>query len=258
MAVNQRADLRARRENALRRLIELTHRRALALMRLAHHLANLSKARRAELARLLASEATRTTGRTVPYLVKGGPDSSAYQGRVKVSRITDSGHYDIGIRKATGGLSYVDPGFARDWRALRFAHHLHRGVYYFARPQYSARSQARFFFRTVKAAGLRLTDILILDIEVGASSGLDGRCDEFFQELQRLAPHNDLWSYTSEDWRAWRPRPGRRCWVANYNWRTDCGPPLGLAGHVVLHQFTDRALVPGIPGPCDLSVVPNP
>lgn len=91
-----------------------------------------------------------------------GIDVSHYQGVVDWQRLKSTQGLTWGACKATEGLSYVDPQFARNWPNMRAAG-LTRIAYHFARPgSSSGTAQAARFLAVVKpVAG----DVLCLDLE---------------------------------------------------------------------------------------------
>ena len=106
-----------------------------------------------------------------------GPDVSMWQGceidwrRVRTAR-------RFAFAKATEGITFDDPCFARNWARMRAAGLL-RGAYHFARPEppiaSDARREANHYVEVVRAAGgfRRMALPPVLDLE--ASTGLSQR-----------------------------------------------------------------------------------
>lgn len=101
---------------------------------------------------------------TSPTQVRG-IDVSNHQGWIDWAKVAQSG-VEFAFIKATEGLYFNDPWFARNWdQALE--HDLYRGAYHFARPSLSAPDkEAQFFLHTIQNAGpLQPGDMLVLDME---------------------------------------------------------------------------------------------
>jgi GH25 family lysozyme M1 (1,4-beta-N-acetylmuramidase) len=93
-----------------------------------------------------------------------GIDVSNWQGSVDWSGHARSG-VAFAFAKATEGGTYTDRFFARNWDGMR-ASWIVCGAYHFARPKGDPVEQARYFLRTVYAAGgLRKGDLIALDLE---------------------------------------------------------------------------------------------
>jgi lysozyme len=194
-----------------------------------------------------------------------GPDVSSFQGDVDWHKVRSSGHV-FAIVKATEGLDFVDPKFtAARWKAMRAAK-LHRGAYHFARPQpgRTGAQEAAHFVRAVKHVGGRRhgSDFpLILDIE-WAASGMAPHsiwrwCSDFCSYVRRHTGRGCI-VYTGSFWRdrvgnIGPPRNGGVLWLAAYVQHPDPLVPRGFK-QWTLWQRTDKAHVPGISTPCDLSL----
>ncbi|NRQ32022.1 glycoside hydrolase family 25 protein [Nonomuraea sp. NN258] len=93
-----------------------------------------------------------------------GIDVSNWQGSVDWADHADGG-VAFAFAKATEGGDYRDKWFARNWNGMRESW-LVCGAYHFARPKGDPVEHARFFLRTVEAAGgLRRGDLVALDLE---------------------------------------------------------------------------------------------
>jgi lysozyme len=94
-----------------------------------------------------------------------GEDRSSFQS------VASWGSNAFAFCKATEGLNWQDPTFARNWSNAA-AERKVRGAYHFFHPADSPGGQAQFFMSVVKEHGLRAGDVLIADVEI--SAGADG------------------------------------------------------------------------------------
>jgi lysozyme len=95
-----------------------------------------------------------------------GEDRSAYQG---IEAWTGN---SFGFAKATEGVTYTDPAFARNWAALG-AYGIVRGAYHFFHPAVDPAAQAEFFVSVVRShGGFAPGDVFLADVEILA--GEDG------------------------------------------------------------------------------------
>lgn len=98
-----------------------------------------------------------------PELVLG-PDVSHYQGAaIQWDKVASAPHVKFAFCKATEGLTYVDPSFARNWAALRQTS-LIRGAYHFGRPKNKPHDEVDHFLSTV--GDDTSAELLALDLEV--------------------------------------------------------------------------------------------
>ncbi len=81
-----------------------------------------------------------------------GFDVSHFQGTVDWSVIKESGKH-FGIAKSTQGITYTDPEFHANWKALE-ENNLYRGTYHFYMPKDDPIKQAEHFVSTVKDMGV--------------------------------------------------------------------------------------------------------
>lgn len=186
----------------------------------------------------------------------GGPDVYAGDGTVNWRQVAHSGH-DVGICKATEGTTFTDPALGRNARGIKAAG-LIRGFYHFAHPSNNPAAEAWHFLRTI-AGVVGDEDRLILDIEVSDGQGeahIRGWVHDFLTVLAHQHPHNEQWVYTSSLFIAWDRHPDRRYWVADYSPRLIV--PAGVDRHqIVLWQRSDHGHVPGVPGACDVNILPS-
>ena len=191
-----------------------------------------------------------------------GPDVSHFQSQVDWSQVAAHGE-SFGACKATDGLAYVDPRFSANWAAMKKAGIDVRIAYHYAHTESSASGQADHFLATVGAVGAG--DVLCLDAEdvCDASKKISPQATAAWvtEFLDRLMKGSGLGSdrlllYTGQWW--WDARTGRSkvgarfpLWVADYS----NDPPHLPAGwnSYVLHQFTDKDHVPGVPTHVDRS-----
>ncbi len=95
-----------------------------------------------------------------------GIDVSHYQGTVSWPEVFQAG-IEFAFAKATDGLTWTDPQFAVNWRAMKAAGLL-RGAYHFFEPADDAAGQAQFFLDTVQFTAGDLPPAL--DVETLGSS----------------------------------------------------------------------------------------
>jgi GH25 family lysozyme M1 (1,4-beta-N-acetylmuramidase) len=195
-----------------------------------------------------------------------GPDVSDFQPSVDWHKTQAAGH-DIGIAKASEGLTWRSRLFPRRWAAIADAG-LIRGAYHFARPQpgRSGRDEAAAFLSIVNAAGgFRPGDLRpILDIEAFGSAPLSPQKTLRFAYDFAVAVKEEVGRlpiiYTGAFWRDRMGNPhnslGCHLWLAAYV--RDPTPFIPVAWQATgwsMWQHTSKGTCPGIPTPCDLNVV---
>lgn len=162
--------------------------------------------------------------------------------------------------KATEGLSYRNPYFARDFAGIR-SRGMVRGAYHYARPRAGAANavaQARHFVATtgrLRAVG-DLPPVLDLERSGGLRpAALIGWTRAYLQEVKRLTGRTPMIYTYPAFWRASMANTtafkSHRLWIATY------GPRPHLVGgwtKYTFWQYTDRARLTGISGPVDMSV----
>lgn len=195
-----------------------------------------------------------------------GVDVSAYQTVSSWSSLARS--VDFVIVKATESTGYVSKTFRTYYAGARSAGIL-RGSYHFAHPANNPVTEARFYARTLKAAGFVSGRDLppVLDIERTDGKGkaaLTAWCLSFLREVDAQLGLKEPWLrcgvYTNNDYRRNRfdgakVLDGRWLWLAawpdrNGGWPADDDRPTGAA----LWQWTDRARVSGIRENTDANV----
>lgn len=179
------------------------------------------------------------------------PDCSNYQGMIDWAQVVSSGRVG-GIVKATEGLNFVDGQFIRNWTALGKMGAA-RGAYHFARPGSSTPEQQADRFTQIVATW-KPGDLLILDLEVG-DGDLSGWALGWLNRV-RATTGLTPWLYSYGPFiRAHLTSPQLArfpLWLAAYQTSPPPCPPPWTSYQ--LWQLTDKAIIPGISGPCDESV----
>ena len=156
--------------------------------------------------------------------------------------------------KATEGASFKDPDFKDNWTAAGRAM-LKRGAYHFFRSSKDGEIQAKHFIKTV--GDLRIKDLPpVLDIEtvhIGCTRELLNR--RALQWLETVEKHYGkkpvVYASSSfiKDHLSTDITDNYPVWVAHY------GKDNPAYDDWTWWQFTDRAVVKGVPGTVDLSVM---
>lgn len=156
--------------------------------------------------------------------------------------------------KATEGVSMVDKDFKRNWQDAGRSG-LRRGAYHFFRSSKDDEAQARLFIKTV--GDLRFKDLPpVLDIEtIHRGGSMKKLNEEALKWLETIEGHYGkkpivyTGSSFARDWLSKRITDNYPVWIAHYEKdRPD------FDGWT-FWQFTDKAVVKGVPGPVDLSVM---
>lgn len=156
--------------------------------------------------------------------------------------------------KATEGVSMVDKDFKRNWQDAGRSG-LRRGAYHFFRSSKDGEAQARLFIKTV--GYLRFKDLPpVLDIEtIHRGGSMKKLNEEALKWLETIEGHYGkkpivyTGSSFARDWLSKRITDNYPVWIAHYEKdRPD------FDGWI-FWQFTDKAVVKGVPGPVDLSVM---
>lgn len=156
--------------------------------------------------------------------------------------------------KATEGVSMVDKDFKRNWQDAGRSG-LGRGAYHFFRSSKDGEAQARLFIKTV--GDLRFKDLPpVLDIEtIHRGGSMKKLNEEALKWLETIEGHYGkkpivyTGSSFARDWLSKRITDNYPVWIAHYEKdRPD------FDGWT-FWQFTDKAVVKGVPGPVDLSVM---
>lgn len=156
--------------------------------------------------------------------------------------------------KATEGVSMVDKDFKRNWQDAGRSG-LRRGAYHFFRSSKDGEAQARLFIKTV--GDLRFKDLPpVLDIEtIHRGGSMKKLNEEALKWLETIEGHYGkkpivyTGSSFARDWLSKRITDNYPVWIAHYEKdRPDFDD-------WTFWQFTDKAIVKGVPGPVDLSVM---
>lgn len=168
-----------------------------------------------------------------------GIDVSHHNGTVPWRALAAKHDLAFAFVKATEGETFVDPMFLHNWEALASTG-LVRGAYHFARPDADARNDAARFVALLRTSGMRPTDLVALDLEVGAPAGvsLHGWATQWATEVRRLLPGYSVGLYHSHkvtgfDWWWYAQWPGSTAWPTSV-------PLVPREGHPDFWQFTDR------------------
>ena len=192
-----------------------------------------------------------------------GPDVSHYQhvrgAGIGWTAVKVAGHSFV-FHKATGGTTYVDPTFRRDWARAKAAG-LMVGAYHYARPAGGARNaaaQARHFIAVVGTTRHRGELPPVLDIET--TGGLNPAqlirwTRAFLTTVRRLTGRTPIvysypsfWRTAMAGTRAFRNYP---LWGACY-----CSRPTTFGGawkHWTFWQYSNHSSVRGIAGKSDMN-----
>jgi lysozyme len=182
--------------------------------------------------------------------VLNGIDVSNWQGTVDWNAVVGGG-VQFAFAKATEGVTFVDPQFARNWSEMRRVG-LPRGAYHFAQPdQNSPQAEADFFLGTV--GPLQPGDLVALDLEAG-SGDLTAWTLAWLERARSQVGFRPL-VYSG----AWFMQPRLAAnnpdlaqhglWLAAYT-GTIPAPPLNWPV-IAFWQHTDSATIPGVQGNCD-------
>lgn len=181
-----------------------------------------------------------------------GCDVSHHQGTIDYDALRPA--VEFAAIKATEGVGYTDPQFARNWsEAQRVG--LVRLAYHFARPDLSnsALSEAMWFARSVPLAE---GDGLMLDFEVGFPDPVTW-CLTFLAEMHRRTGVRPL-IYLNRGHLAaydWSPvvADDYGLWLAAWDGKPD-RPDGSPWPFVAMKQYTSSGSLPGIRGRVDLNV----
>lgn len=182
-----------------------------------------------------------------------GIDVSSYQVDTDWRTVARCGQ-QFAFIKATEGVGYVNPQFARDRQGATDAG-LAVGFYHFAQPEQNPDpvTEAHYFLENV--AVLERGDILALDIESGAGP-LQAWCTIWLRTVEREAGFKPL-IYSGD----WFMKPHQLeynddlaeygLWLAAY--QTTIPDPLPNWGFFAVWQY-GQGPVPGVRGQCDLNL----
>lgn len=192
-----------------------------------------------------------------------GPDVASHQhpyGATISWSSAAAGGAQFAFVKATEATGYTNPYFARDFADVR-GNGMVRGAYHFARPTATtagAVAQARHFVSVAGPLNARgdLPPVLDLERTDGlAPAALIRWTKAYLDEVTRLTGRTPM-IYTYPAF--WRESMANTTAFTNYPlWIATWGPrPIVIGGWTTyaFWQYTDRATLPGITGPVDMSV----
>jgi lysozyme len=192
---------------------------------------------------------------TGPSLDSGsldGTDVSHWQGTIDW-RAVRGGGIEFAFIKATEGVTYQDPAFARNWAGAGEAG-VRRGAYHYFRPSVDAAQQAQNFLRTVPLGPNDLPAVLDVEVSEGVAGDALLRAVRTWLETVERATGKRPIVYTYPDfwnrYAAGSPGP-YPLWIATYG-RDAPLVPIGWTDWTFWqHSATGR--VPGIGGDVDLN-----
>ncbi|GAA1888332.1 glycoside hydrolase family 25 protein [Williamsia serinedens] len=192
-----------------------------------------------------------------------GPDVSSWQhpnyALVDWFAVKRSGQ-DFAMVKATEGLSYVNPWFVPDSIGMRLAG-LARGTYHYADPSLPAAPQAAFFAAvTLGQNGWGdLPPVLDLERTGGLAPGaLIAWTQQYLDTVSALTGRTPIIYTYPTFWRTAMANTSQftryPLWIADYNGRSAPGPLPGGWRSWTFWQYTDSAVIPGVPVRVDKNV----
>lgn len=196
----------------------------------------------------------------VPGKVLQGPDVSGWQPAVDWPKVAAAGEGWFGFAKATESTYYRDDTYQDNRAAMEAAGYLLRGAYCFAQASSTPEAEAEFF--TSDIGSLRHGEAGILDAEV---SGLSASfCVDWAHRLAGLCPgirglYCSLSYYSdvlgSPDHLIGPGQEFDFLWIAAY-YTPHFTPDGDIANGPdnvpwSFWQYTDKRVLPGIPGTCD-------
>lgn len=184
-----------------------------------------------------------------------GIDVSHYQGVIDWKRVGRSG-LDFVYIKATGGETYVDPDFAKNWHGARVAN-LTRGAYHFFLASDDAAKQAENF---LKALGeLRDSDLPpMLDVEITdgqAHAVVEQRALQWLQLVEKALGRKPIVYSDSYFGKTVLTDPAfsnYSFWVADYGEHIEAIPAPWKTTGWTFWQHSPHGVVSGIHGPVDM------
>jgi GH25 family lysozyme M1 (1,4-beta-N-acetylmuramidase) len=154
-----------------------------------------------------------------------GKDYSAYQSPVGASDLTGLSFAICRVSNWSGTVMGTDTHFEGNWRQFK-ASGIHRGAYWYLSLDVSAASQAAYFVKAVKTAGLQPGDMLICDSEVPGPNA-DAMTHAFCTEVEALAgPHCPVLVYTNHD--VGQHLTSCTGWPLWFAWPSPVAPPASL------------------------------
>lgn len=179
-----------------------------------------------------------------------GNDIARYQGDVNYEVYKHNSHFVI--IKATEGVGYIDPKFARNRdEARRVGHPL--GFYHFARPDLGNSPEAEaLYFCKVVTLGIQEGETLYLDYEPASNPfPVVDWCKRFLDTVFNQTGVRPMIYLNKSQVRGfdWSPvaSAGYALWLACY----DSSPTYGAFNKMAMQQWTSSQKVPGIVGNVD-------
>lgn len=153
------------------------------------------------------------------------------------------------IAKATEGVGFTDAQYAASRAGARAAG-LVFGSYHFARPG-DALAQADYYLAAARPAPGELTALDLEDTSIPDPVGFADAWSRRVKAATGAPPliYLNQWFLTTYDWTRVLA-DGDGLWLARYDGQPTGGPS-GVWPVVAFKQYTDRATVPGQPGPVD-------
>lgn len=189
-----------------------------------------------------------------------GIDVASWQGQPDWPKVAASG-IQFAITKATEGVGYLNPTFARNWLEIRAAG-IKRGAYHFAEPDVNQpEAEADYFLANVsRVGGLAAGDMLALDLEdkdgsLGQANDVGGWALAWLRYVERQTGVVPL-LYTGAPVISEHglTDPAFACyplWLASYR---ETPPPVPAPwASIAIWQHSDKGSAPGIAGAVDLN-----
>ena len=190
--------------------------------------------------------------------VSRGIDVSVHQGTPSFAAVKAAGNR-FAVCKATEGLTYEDPAFEQNWKAIKRAG-LVRGAYHFARPQpgRSGRDEARHFLSVARFQKGDLRPVLDIETSVGlGTAALDRFVSDFVAEVKDQLGVTPI-IYTGSWWPHHRLSNSHGCplWLAAYVRDPDPYVPTSWTTWDIW-QYSSTARMQGVRGNVDADVARN-
>jgi len=203
----------------------------------------------------LANEAKNLTAN-----IPRGIDVASWQGQPDWRQVAASG-VQFAITKATEGVGYLNPTFARNWLEIRSAG-IKRGAYHFAElGANTPEAEADYFLANVsRVGGLAAGDMLALDLEdkdgsLKRANDVGGWALAWLRYVERqtgVVPLLYTGAHVVSEHGLTDPAFARYpLWLAAYRETPPPVPPPWA--RIALWQHTDKGSVPGIVGNVDLN-----
>ena len=185
-----------------------------------------------------------------------GVDVSHHQGAIDWTAAAREPHLKFAFIKATEGVDWTDPSFARNWRGARQAG-FKVGAYHFFNFCRMGRAQAQNFLTVLPKTADRLPPVLDLEFSgncVSMSSHLDVRreVEGWVKAVQSSSCQLPIVYTTREAYHAFLEKGDLKypIWIRDV-WKE---PALPTPSQWSFWQFADRGHVHGISGFVDLNV----